>query len=234
MCALIRTGSIISDITGKIGGHVFQRTKGGLAVRTQGGVINPGLNTQNANRIIATRIQQAWRGLSASDRNLWEVYATFKNKSSRKNILAKLTGQSIFMQENTVRLIHINSFGSFSPAILTTPTIIELPEVVKITSITNAASILTLSTDYNIPDASKFFVVYLSKPLLPSQISNYNKKKIFCYVAANGTSQGYTSIYLLKFGILPEVGQVLNTEIALYDKDINTFGAFQTQRITIT
>lgn len=234
MCALIKTGSLISDITGKVGGHVFQRTSSGLALRSGPAPINKGINTQNENRIIATRIQQAWRALSVSDRNLWEVYATFKNKSTRKNILGKLTGQSIFMQENTVRLIHVNSFGSFSPEILITPTIVSLPEVVKITSITNAASILTLNTDYDIPDASKFFVIYLSKPLLPSQISNYNKKKIFCYPASTGTSQGYTSIYTLKFGILPTVGQVLNTEIALYDKDINTFGSFQTQRIIIT
>lgn len=232
--ALIQTSGLISDITGRVGGSVFQRSKAGLTMRTQSGVINRATNLQGINRVYAQQIQQAWQSLTVSERNLWEVYAVFKNKSSRKSVLTKLTGQSIFMQENTVRLIHIATFGTFSPEILITPTLTQPPQTINITSWTVGVGTLSMATDYSIPDSSKFFIIYLSRPLLPSQISNYNKKIIFVPVSSTGSSQGLGSLYISRYSVLPVAGQYINSDIALYDKDKNTFGGFSTQRIIVS
>ena len=137
-------------------------------------------------------------------------------------------------QKNSIRLIHLQDGGTFTPEILISPILTPAPINVAITAISVSGGALSISTDYPIPDDTFFFIIKLSAPLLPSQISQYNKKKIFAYTNTAGYTQTITSLYMQKFGILPTVGAYINSEISLYDKTINTFGSFSKQRTIVT
>lgn len=234
MCALIRTGSIVSDLVGKVGGHVFQRSRGGLTLRSQPAPIERGLNIQNKKRNYAVRVQSAWTSLAISNRNLWEAYAVFKNKHTKKGFGAILTGQSIFMQENIMRL-NINESGfAFTPLILLSPIITTPPQTISIVSAKLEFGNFQLHFDYNIPDATKYPIVFISRPLLPSQISDYNKKRFMALILSTGQVQDISAVYKAAWSKFPSGGNYVNTKVALYDTDLNTFSLFNNQRTLVT
>jgi len=108
------------------------------------------------------------------------------------------------------------------------------PTTPNITTFTRTEFTFTYGTDFEIPDADKLYMLYISKPLLPSQISRYNKYKLIAVEASTGFTQSIVDYYKDLFGILPEIGQYVNTKIALYDKINGTFGAFSEQRTIIS
>lgn len=231
---LVRFSTLVSEMVGRSGGSVFQRTKGGIILRKQGAQPNTAKGNLYKSKVNITTIQQAWQALTVNERNLWEVYAQFRNRPSRKGLTGPLGGQATFILENSIRLQFSQAFGVIAPVILTSPTITTPPQAVTIESINNSGFTLTVATDYNIPDDTKFIFMYISRPLLLSQMSVHNKKRLIANMSTTGQSQVITSEYELLYGALPAVGQAVNTEIFLYDKDINTFGAGNKQRIIIT
>lgn len=231
--ALFKLSAIASDIIGRVNGSVFQRTKSGLIMRSQPGVIRSSVAGQYRTRTQAAQIQAAWQSLSVAERQQWDVYAVFKNKSTRKNPLTKLSGQQIFQQENSVRLIHAAQLGTFATSILTVPILTAPPSAVQVTGVSTDGVTLYVGTDYDIDDASEFLVWYFSRPLLPSQVSEYNKKKIAAYNSSSGVTQTLGSIYTSLWGVLPTVGQYLNIDVALYDDAKSTFGPFTSTRVVV-
>ena len=69
--ALIKTGSLITDINGKIGGQSFQRSRQGLTLQNSPGHVNNASNILSFRRSQSKRFSQAWRSLSASQRLAW-------------------------------------------------------------------------------------------------------------------------------------------------------------------
>jgi hypothetical protein len=231
--ALVQFSSLISEIKGRSAGSVFQRVSNGLIIRTQ-----PSIKKVSNQNIFRTRnntalLQNIWQALSEQEKNAWETYAVFRGRKQRKNPNQIIGGQATFILENTIRLLFSQSFGVITPTILTLPTITPPPPSILITGISNTAGSLVVSTDYSIPDNSQFLFMYITRPLLPSQKSVHNKMKIIPNMSATGSTQVITSFYLDQFAILPKQGQFVNTEIFLYDKNKNTFGAGTFQRLEI-
>jgi hypothetical protein len=232
--ALVQLSSLISEITGRSAGTVWQRTKSGLIMRTQ----RSNLNASNINvfrqQANAAELQAAWQNMTAQERQLWEVYAQFRNRPTRKKSTVPIGGQATFILENNIRMKYAQKFGVISPVINTTPVITPPPQSVQITSIVLAGGTLIVGTNFDIQDDTKFLFMYISRPLLPSQTSVWNKQKLIAKMSSTGTSQVITSQYIEAWATLPEIGQFLNTEIFLYDKNINTFGPGTKQRIQVT
>jgi hypothetical protein len=231
--ALIRTGAMISDITGRVGGNVFQRTKAGLCIRRQAGSINKGLTNLHNTQGFAVKLQQAWAGLNTFQRTAWETYAQYRPRGSRKNIAHKLTGQAVFFLENMIRQQHILQGGTLVTPIETIPTLGGWPATISISSIGVLLGIMTMFTTYQVIDTTKFFMLYITRPLAPSQMSGWNKYKLIAQVTSIGYPQDITVSYTRLFGMLPINGQYVNTRIALYDKTIGTFSNITNQRILV-
>jgi hypothetical protein len=231
---LVQFSSLVSQMIGRSQGSVYQRVKGGTIMRTQKAQSNSTAGNLYKTKINIATLQQAWQALSAQDRQLWEVYAIFRNRPSRKIITGPLGGQATFILENSIRLQFVQAFGALSPEILSTPVITTPPQAITITAITNSGATLTVGTDYNILDATKFIFMYITRPLLLSQMSVWNKTKLIPNMSTTGQAQVITSFYNQKWGTLPAIGQAVNTEIFLYDKNISTFGAGNKQRIIVT
>lgn len=64
-------GAIVVDGRNKVGGHVFSKNRAGAYMRTKVTPVNPQTSFQNAVRSRLTGLSQAWRDLTASQREAW-------------------------------------------------------------------------------------------------------------------------------------------------------------------
>ena len=66
-------GSIVVAGSGKIGGHVASRNRGGAYFRTKVTPVNPNTPAQAAVKSRLTTQAQAWRSLTAAQRAQWNA-----------------------------------------------------------------------------------------------------------------------------------------------------------------
>lgn len=71
--ATIKTGAVVSEIRGSLGGNVFSRNKGGAYVRQRVKPVNPNTPKQAAVRGIFGTLQARWRELSQADQDTWKA-----------------------------------------------------------------------------------------------------------------------------------------------------------------
>lgn len=69
----LKWGALVVDGRNKIGGHVASKNRGGAYLRTKVTPVNPQTSFQTAVRNIFTSVSQAFRGLTASERQAWNA-----------------------------------------------------------------------------------------------------------------------------------------------------------------
>lgn len=214
--AIITTSALISDIKGRLNGSVFQRTQGGLAVRSQPGVINRDTTKQNFGKLGAAFIQSAWQSLTTAQRALWNTYAIFRPRPSRKNALVFLRGQQVFFLEQNIRY-NMHGFGTeFDTIINPAPVLSILPNILQMDEITSSGAAVRIRTVQPVIVADESVICYLSRPLLSSQVSGYNKTALLRFTTADGSVQDVTTPYVEAYGRVPQVGEYLLYDLSRY------------------
>jgi len=69
--ATIKTGAVVAEIRGSLGGNVFSRNKGGAYVRQRVKPINPNTPRQAFVRGLFGTLQSNWRSLTQAQQNTW-------------------------------------------------------------------------------------------------------------------------------------------------------------------
>jgi len=99
--AVIKTGSIVADIRGKIGDEVYTRGQGGAAVRSIGTWAQPDTDLQLAVRAIMVTLSGAWSStLSEDQREQWRAYAHANPRPNRWGTLTQTSGYLAFVRHN--------------------------------------------------------------------------------------------------------------------------------------
>jgi len=232
--ALIKTSAVISDISGKLNGSVFQRSLGGIILRTKSTSINRKTTAQLFQRAGVKAMQQKWFSLSSSDVNAWNAYAVYRNKSQRRNITLKQSGQNLFVAENSVRYNLQSWIANLSPITISTPNFNPQPAPPLLDSIQSSGGVLYFVTPYSITDTDEYWYIKLSRPLTYTQASQYNPLKVIPYGQVSGSVQEINVGYLQMFGILPQNGDYLNYEFCLNSTTSNELGYTTRGRIVVT
>jgi hypothetical protein len=232
--ALVKFSALVSEIVGRMGHSIFQNSRSGTVLHPMHTNLNSSRSNNYRQQSNVAQIQAAWQALTPAERQLWEVYAQFRNRPTRKMSGLFLRGQDTFVLENSIRLIFNAAGGALAPAILIAPVITPPPGQIAFTNITNTAGVLSYNTDQSFNPAENFYMIYISRPLLGSQMSGWNKQKLICKPNAAGNYQVITSQYLALWAVIPNTGQYVNTEIFNYSILTNTFGASTKQRIQIS
>jgi len=101
--ALIKMGSIVSDISGSLAGHTLQQSHYGLQLRTKPCYKPQPSNSQYLIRSSIKRLQGLWGQLTSSQRNNWNLYSP-----------KPLAGHSYFIKYNmyllSIGYVFINNF----------------------------------------------------------------------------------------------------------------------------
>ena len=123
----IKWGAIVVDGRGKLGGHVFTKTKSGATMRTKVTPVNPQTSAQASARSRLGGNSQAWASLSEEQRESWQVRA---KETAKTNVFGDQyfpSGKNLFTSLNN-NLLLIDQ-----QAIFEAPAMSQMPFIVKLT-----------------------------------------------------------------------------------------------------
>lgn len=195
-------GAIIVAGSGKIGGHVASRNRGGAYLRTKVSPINPSTSFQAAIRNRLSTISSAWRGLTQAQRDTWNAAVSSYSKT---DVFGDLKTPSGF---NLYQLLNNNLQRIGEAAIVTPPLPVSLPVIQTgvLASVHAGAMTITFTDDPIVTDS----VVEVSATAPQSAGKSFVKSEfrilgnmpaIVAHVAT------ITTIYNAKFGAPSNAGE---------------------------
>ena len=194
----IKWGAIVVDGRGKLGGHVFTKTRSGATMRTKVTPVNPQTTAQASARSRLGGNSQAWAQLTESQRRGWNELAS---ETAKTNIFGDQyfpTGKNLFTSVNNNLLLIGGTQLSDPPAFK------ELPFIVAMSaSVDLVTSSITLSITAEGELGSSTLVIEASKPLSRGRYNFDGTYRIVSYQDAEdpiNASALYTT-YVAKFGV---------------------------------
>jgi len=199
MCAKIKFGMMMTDASGKLGGQVFSKNRGGSYVRTKVTPTNPQSTAQMSVRGIFASISSRWSSLTEAQRNSFNGFVLAYARTDIFGDLRNPSGKSLFQRLNQ----NLELSGQAQIDTCTSP--VEVP-FANLESAAGAVAGATFAVDYA-GDLTGSKVVVWATPQL-SQGTKFVKNQLRQLTVANGVNAGTVSIqsaYVAKFG-LPVAG----------------------------
>lgn len=98
----IKFGSIVTQGSGKLGGHVYAKNRGGAYVRTNQTPSNPQTTFQQFSRNLLTQFSQGWSALTEAQRSGWNAATEFFQRTDQFGDVRKLSGKNLYTSLNKV------------------------------------------------------------------------------------------------------------------------------------
>ena len=218
----IKFGSIVVDGSGKLGGHIYAKNRGGNYVRTKVTPTNPQTIYQMQVRGLFGNLSSQWRSLTEMQRTSWENYAGNNEVTDAFGDKRRLAGNAMFVSINT-------NLSLANMPVLLTPVNVEeriIAVVGGLTATSGTPDVLRVEFDDYIDGAAGDgkIVVYATEPFRASQ--KYAKNK-FRYLGAYDTDAVDTfaldieTEYTGRFGALVE-GMRVSVQLAFLKSDGTT------------
>ena len=210
----IKFGAIVVAGSGKIGGHVASKNRGGAYLRTKVTPTNPNSPAQAGARALLASLSTGWSGLTEAERDSWngavKDYATTDIFGDIKNP----SGINLYVKLNA------NLIAAGESALTTAPSKMEVPFSASDSAINFADS--ALDTE----------IVQIRATPVVSAGTTFVKNlfRDIAYSAVGGSNVGYGTEYVAKFGT-PAVGQVFYISVAVITAS-GQKGVAQTYRVT--
>lgn len=202
----IKWGAIVVDGRGKLGGHVFTKTRSGATMRTKVTPVNPQTSAQASARSRLGGNSQAWATLTEAQRESWQVRA---KETSKTNVFGDQyfpSGKNLFTSLNNNLLLIGEPTIAVAPAMSQMPFIVEL----KVAIVAQPASI-NIEFDYS-GSVDDHYIVYEATNGFSQ--GRYNFDGTYRNIGSTEVSNPFTSAklvseYVAKFGAI-----VAGTKIA--------------------
>jgi len=194
--ARVKYSSIITDISGSVGGLTFQRNKFGNTVRQKPLPVNSRSLSQYHIRQLITTIQAAWQDLSDEERLQWDRFLDFSGQTIKSSSSVKLSGHSLYLKYQLYRLLA-------GLSLLTTITYIPMPSACTLSSAAVAANFLQISINAVVTHTEKFFLFSMTTPRQSNQASSPSGLRYMYTVPATAGSFRIEDAYEEAFGVLP-------------------------------
>jgi len=140
--AKIKLGAIVVDMSGKLGGHVFAKNKGGNYMRTKTTPLNPQTAAQSEIRSIFATVSSGWSALTDVNRESFKSSVEAYAKTNVFGDLKSPTAKALYQRLNT-------NLAYTSQTVLTTclaPAVVVSPLLTAAGGAVGAQT-LTLTTD---------------------------------------------------------------------------------------
>lgn len=232
--ARVKTSAIISDISGKLNGSVFQRTQGGLCIRNQSGKINSNTLRSNQRKVGMSAVQGDWQGLTVAQRLLWETYAVYLNKKQKHSNSLIINGHQLFLNINSLRYDLSSSNALFQPYLLSSPVLNPLPQPINVSLIVINFGDITVTLDRAVDVSKEVVILFLSRPLSPSQQTANQKMTLMKSPTIAGTDFIVTDYYEEVYGRILAVGEYVQSRVAIYNTDNQNYSSYSVQRILVS
>lgn len=188
-------GAIVVDGSGKIGGHVFSKNRGGAYMRTKVTPSNPNTTAQQGARALLGSLSTGWAGLTEAQRASWngavanyastDIFGDIKNPS----------GINLYVKLNA------NLSNSNQTLLTVAPAKVEVP-FAQITSVTMDISDSTATVARATADMDSSIVRIQATPAVSDGISNVKSRlRTITSIETVADSNAIYTAYFLKFGI---------------------------------
>jgi hypothetical protein len=202
-------GAIVVAGSGKIGGHVASKNRGGAYFRTKVTPSNPRSTAQLNVRSLFTSLSQAWKGLTEEQRTAWNAAVGLYKRTNIFGDLKEPSGINLFQRLN-------NNLAQIGEAALSAP---PLPSEVPSLFIDGIAAhgdagTLNISFAPSPAPESCAYVVRASKPMSPGISYSKNQMRVIGFFSG-GQESPYAagSDYVAKYGSLGEAGQKIFVDV---------------------
>jgi len=197
--AKIKFGMMMTDASGKLGGQVFAKNRGGNYVRTKGIPTNPQTTFQTAVRALFASISSGWSALTDAQRASWNTAVSSFARTDVFGDLRNPSGKALYQRLNQ------NLALTGQAQLTVAPSTAEIPNV-QIVSVLGDVSSETLNIDTS-GDSTGFEVAVYATPRL-SQGTSFVKNDLRQITTIEGTGlanlDAYAA-YVARFGA-PVVG----------------------------
>ena len=193
--AKIKFGMMMTDASGKLGGQVFSKNRGGSYVRTKVTPTNPQSTAQMSVRGIFASISSRWSSLTEAQRNSFNGFVSAYARTDIFGDLRNPSGKSLFQRLNQ------NLELSGQPQINNCTSPVEVP----FANVTDALGAVVLS-DFMVSyagDLTGSKVIVWATPQM-SQGTKFVKnqlRQLLVVAGASNSSVDIYSAYVAKFGI---------------------------------
>lgn len=206
----IKWGAVVVDGRGKLGGHVFSKTKSGAIMRTKVTPVNPQTSFQSAVRGRLGALSQGWGNLSEGQRATWITRAA---ETSKTNIFGDQyfpSGKNMYVGINS----NLQNVGKAVVAVAPSPQILPVIESVSLTYDLSDESPLLVNLSA-IPTDCKI-VVEATQPFSAGRYNfdgSYRQIAVVSSVSKNAEIM-IEDLYAARFGD-PLVGQKIGVRVYL-------------------
>ena len=208
--ARIKFGMMMTDARGKLGGHVFTKTRSGATIRTKVTPTNPQTSAQGTVRGLFGNLSRFWALLTLSEQLSWNGVVGEYKKTNAFGDQYQPSGKNLFQMVNT----NLNTVGA--PQTNTPPSgrgVLAFDDL--------SADVLVISQELEItvnlldaPGASDFIVIEATAPMSPGRFNfSGTYRQIYVGLAsAIPNPQVMYSKYKNKFGE-PLVGRKISFRV---------------------
>lgn len=203
----IKWGAIVVDGRGKLGGHVFTKTRSGATMRTKVTPVNPQSPAQAAARSRLGSQSQAWRGLTEEQRIAWNDLAA---RTSKTNIFGDQyfpTGKNLFTGLNSNLMLVQELPISAAPELAEMPVVISMAPVVSVAATEIALNIVT--------EGATGQASLVIEATAQQSAGRFNFDGSYRVIAAPGSTEDAEVVwsnYVAKFGV-PSVGSKIGFRV---------------------
>jgi hypothetical protein len=223
--ARAQLGAILSDLRGKVGGGIFQRSAQGLTLRTATTPINAQSATQQSNRAQMFSLQQSWGALSEDTRTSWEAWASYQGITIGTYVTAATSGQLAYIQVNRYRL-------ATGLAVLSSPVFTPYSQPSPTLSLRLVTAVFTLRLTGMQDEDLYRPILQLSNRLPPARNARPNNVALMVpFVSEGATDWTITAPFLAAYGAQAPVGARLWYSLMVQQVD-NGALSIQTQGVT--
>ena len=211
--ALLVPGAVVSVLSGKLGGTVFARNRGGAYARSY--AIPTRVTSDSAQQVKAafTAASRGYANLSAAQIAAWDQYGAENPVSNRIGQLITLKGQSWYVGCNS-RLIITGDTPIDLPPILPSPVI----AVASGASVAVGANAATIDVAAHAEDASIRVIIYAARSVSAGKryVDNLYTTVYISAAGASGTTLSFGAQLIAKLGSLQE-GVTYHFKVVMQD-----------------
>lgn len=214
--ARIKPSVIISDIRGKVGGSTFQKSQGGLVVKSNSKKVNKNSIPQNHVRNLTAVMQSKWLAIGQTNRDIWKRFASFANVQQKGNVQAFLNAQQLFIKTNVIRSL-------YGYSILNPPQFSKCITLSVSFSVDIVTGSLILTASRLIDADVEFVVCFASVPVRQTVNNPGSRLKALIFTTTTGTEFDITTAYTNKIGRAPVSGETIFVRAFVANKETGLF-----------
>lgn len=160
--ARVKYGSVVTGLSGSVGGSTFQKSSFGNSLRNKPNPIRKQSPGQGSIRYYMTKLHAAWRGMTDAQRTAWDRYINFSNQSIRRDRGILMSGHALFIKYNLAKLM-------IGDAIITNLLYISMPTFPTVAQFGSDGATFIFDANDIYDETEIFCLLKLTTPRIPSR-----------------------------------------------------------------